>query len=76
MSIEDTVEALKDKYYKTELEVGKIVMHPKDGRVKILSGQFWVECPGGKRLSNHWTWVKVSKKGNPQDLPKSGYGWM
>mgnify|MGYP007061003790 CR=1 FL=1 len=51
--------------------VGDVVEHPEDGRVKIISGQYW----GVHGLSNHWTWVPVDDEGNPTGEPRSGYGW-
>lgn len=55
----------------TKMKVGKIVNHPKYGRVKILDGQFW----GTFGLSNFWYWKKVDKKNKPYGRTFHGYGW-
>jgi hypothetical protein len=47
------------------VEIGKEYQHPIDGRIRIVSGQYW----GKDGLSNHWSW-KVLRTG---DI-KSGYG--
>lgn len=72
ISMDKIVQDLKDEFFKTELEVGKIVNHPTHGKVKILSGQFW----SGGRLSNFWEWQKVDDQGNVHGQKICGYGWM
>lgn len=38
------------------VQIGKYYMHPDDGLIKIVSGQYW----GMYGLSNHWRWQVVS----------------
>ena len=73
-TIEQSVQEIKDKYFKTELAVGKIVEHPRNGKVLITSGCFWDPTYG--RLSNFWTWRKVGAAGKPRGRTYKGYGWM
>lgn len=38
------------------VEVGKRYLHPADGAVEVVSGQYW----GAQGLSNHWRWRVVA----------------
>ena len=37
------------------LKVGKRYIHPEDGLIEVVGGQFW----GERGLSNHWTWKVI-----------------
>lgn len=45
--------------------IGKRYMHPEDGEIEIVAGQYW----GEHGLSNHWSW-RVIATGEE----KHGYG--
>jgi len=55
---------------KSQMEVGKIIDHPKGYKVKILSGQYW----GTYGVSNFWYWARINKDGSLHKTV-SGYGW-
>lgn len=74
MISKETIHGIIGKYMRMDLRVGDIVYHPKDGRVKILSGCYFDPIYG--RLSNWWDWVCVDEHGKRVGKPKSGYGWM
>lgn len=47
------------------VEVGVTYVHPEDGPIEIVSGQYWGEFG----MSNHWYWVVLAT-----GEKKSGYG--
>lgn len=51
------------------VEIGKRYLHPEDGLIEIVSGQYW----GTHGLSNHWRWKVVEtgeiKAGYAGDWP-------
>ena len=56
----------------SKLKIGKVVMHPKDGKVKIVGGSFW----GEYGVSNFWEWRKIKVDGTLSRKICCGYGWM
>jgi hypothetical protein len=52
-------------------EIGDIVEHPKQGKVKITDGQYW----GTYGVSNFWYWKKVMPDGTLSKKTYHGYGW-
>jgi hypothetical protein len=53
-------------------EIGDIVDHPKQGKVKITDGQYW----GTYGVSNFWYWKKVMPDGTLSKKTYHGYGWL
>lgn len=53
------------------VEVGGRYLHPEDGLIEVVSGQYW----GNHGLSNHWRWRVVAtgevKAGYADDWPKA-----
>lgn len=47
------------------VEVGKRYLHPEDGLIEIVSGQYW----GTYGLSNFWYWTVIET-----GETKNGYG--
>jgi len=59
-------------YCPCHMKVGRVVLHPKGYKVKVISGCFRDRTYG--RISNWWTWRRVRKDGT-LGREQSGYGW-
>lgn len=49
----DWVRNIVEDFGGQPVQIGKYYMHPDDGLIKIVSGQYW----GRDGLSNHWRWL-------------------
>lgn len=63
--IEPWVQNIIGDYWAPSLRVGETYVHPEDGVIKIVSGEFW----GNHGVSNFWYWDVVATGER-----KHGYG--
>ena len=55
----------------SSMRIGKIIKHPDGYRVQVIDGQFL----SNGRVSNWWTWRRVTKRGTLSKKLYHGYGW-